>query len=298
MMTPTSSPTATLLEDAALYGTRPSAGETDFRPLPESETITFAMSQLIEATTLMVANTSLEDDLSELLWSQVNIFHRRLTHMDKLLDDNEVAQKRAVKEQDGSEVKSVELEQLIAQGQVLLEKRDAFESMRDLAAEHFQVTTASPWLPRIGSKVSHKNLTAAVIDSRDFVSAKRRQETEVHCPKGTRIAITGGDFQDYQLIWDVLDKVHGKYPDMVLLHGGADKGVDFVAAKWAQNRKVAQVAFKPDWTRNGKAAPFKRNDELLKVMPQGLIVCPGNGIHENLADKARKLGIAVKRLGA
>jgi hypothetical protein len=33
-------------------------------------------------------------------------------------------------------------------------------------------------------------------------------------------------------------------------------------------------------------------------LPIGVIVFPGSGIQENLADKARKLGIPVWRLGA
>ncbi|MDO9490287.1 MAG: hypothetical protein Q7J32_18090, partial [Sphingomonadaceae bacterium] len=52
-------------------------------------------------------------------------------------------------------------------------------------------------------------------------------------------------------------------------------------------------AFKPDWTRYAKAAPFKRNDQLLDVMPIGVVVFPGSGISDNLADKARKLGIPL-----
>jgi len=51
------------------------------------------------------------------------------------------------------------------------------------------------------------------------------------------------------------------------------------------------MPFKPDWTRHAKAAPFKRNDQILEVLPIGVIVFPGSGIQENLADKARKLGI-------
>jgi hypothetical protein len=54
-----------------------------------------------------------------------------------------------------------------------------------------------------------------------------------------------------------------------------------------------QVAFKPDWTRHAKAAPFKRNDQMLDVLPIGVIVFPGSGISANLADKAKKLGILV-----
>ena len=43
----------------------------------------------------------------------------------------------------------------------------------------------------------------------------------------------------------------------------------------------------------GKAAPFKRNDQLLKTLPIGLIVFPGSGITDNLADKAKVLGIPL-----
>jgi P-loop containing NTP hydrolase pore-1 len=60
-------------------------------------------------------------------------------------------------------------------------------------------------------------------------------------------------------------------------------------------RKIAQVVFKPDWTKHAKAAPFKRNDALLQTLPIGVIVFPGSGITGNLADKARILGIPVWR---
>ena len=80
---------------------------------------------------------------------------------------------------------------------------------------------------------------------------------------------------------------------MVLLHGGSPRGAERIAACWAEQRKVPQIAFRPDWTRHAKAAPFKRNDQMLEAMPIGLIVFPGSGISANLADKARKLGIPV-----
>jgi hypothetical protein len=60
---------------------------------------------------------------------------------------------------------------------------------------------------------------------------------------------------------------------------------------------LAQIVFRPDWTRHAKAAPFKRNDAMLEALPIGVVVCPGTGIQENLADKARKLGIPVWRFG-
>jgi hypothetical protein len=74
---------------------------------------------------------------------------------------------------------------------------------------------------------------------------------------------------------------------------GAVQGAERIASAWADNRQVAQIAFKPDWCRHAKAAPFKRNDAMLDILPVGVIVFPGSGIQDNLADKARKLGIPV-----
>jgi uncharacterized protein (DUF736 family) len=84
-------------------------------------------------------------------------------------------------------------------------------------------------------------------------------------------------------------------PDMVLLHGGSPRGAERIAACWAHSRKVAQVVFKPDWTRDRNAAPFKRNDRMLEALQIGVVVFPGSGIAANLADKAKKLGIPTWR---
>ena len=294
----TASPTDHLLQELQLYGYRPFADEPDPRPLPEGNRVAGAIADIFDALISTLADTRLEPDLDDLLWSTVNLFHRATDRIERELDDNEQAQRRGQREQDGSEVKSVELERLTAEGHTLQERRDAFELMRDQAAEHFERHTGSNWRPRSGSMVNHRNLTSALIDSRDFLAAKRRAETEVMLPAGPKIAFSGGDSADHKLIWDKLDQVHAKHPDMVLLHGGSPKGAEKIAARWADHRKVPQVAFKPDWTKHAKAAPFKRNDAMLNVLPIGVIVFPGTGIQDNLADKAKKLGIPVYRFGS
>ena len=53
-----------------------------------------------------------------------------------------------------------------------------------------------------------------------------------------------------------------------------------------------------DWNAHGRAAPFRRNDELLNLLPKGVIAFPGSGITDNLVDKAVKLGIPVQRVAA
>jgi hypothetical protein len=91
---------------------------------------------------------------------------------------------------------------MIAEGITLLERRNAFEFMRDYAADLFEAQTGSSWRPRTGSKVSHANMTAAMIDSSDFLLARRRAETEVLIPAGTKIAFGGGmDYNDHERIW-------------------------------------------------------------------------------------------------
>ena len=290
------SATAELLDELALHGYRPFQDEPDPRPLPEADRLRGELGGIVESFAALFADTRLEDDLADLLWSFVNLFHRKLDRVEGELDANEQAQRRAQREQDGSEIRSVELERLTAQGISLIERRNAFEFCRDHAAECYEAATGSAWRPRTGSMVNHRGLTAALIDSRDFIAARHRAETELHLPAGTRIAFAGGvEFNDHTLIWATLDRVHAKHPDMVLLHGGSPRGAERIAARWADHRKVVQIAFKPDWSRHQKAAPFKRNDAMLDALPAGVVAFPGSGIAANLVDKARKLGIPVWR---
>lgn len=292
------SPTGHILDDLELYGYRPSEDEADPRIAPEDNVIQGAVADIFDALISTMADTSLDFDLNEVLWSTVNIFHRAAERIERKLDDNEQAQKRLQREQDGTEVKSVQLETLIGIGQSLIVRRDSMELFRDTAADIHLRATGTLWSPRSGSRVNHRQMTSAMIDSRDFLAAKRRADNEVLLPAGPKVAFSGGETIDHRLIWDKLDQIRAKHPDMVLLHGGSPKGSERIAATWADNRKVRQVAFKPDWAKHAKAAPFKRNDQMLAAMPIGVIIFPGTGIQENLADKARKMGIPVYRLGS
>ena len=293
------SPTEHALSELELYGYRPDGNTPDPRLVPEDNVIEGAVSDIFDALISTMADTPLDTELDDLLWSTVNIFHRAADRIERKLDDNEQAQKRGQREQDGSEIKAVELERLIEVGQGLIERRDSLEVFRDSAAKHYLRTTGTPWSPRSGSQVNHRALTSAMIDSRDFITARKRAEREVLLPAGPKIAFTGGlEFNDHKLIWAKLDQVHAKHPDMVLMHGKSPKGAEKIAARWADHRNVTQIGFSPDWTKHGRAAPFKRNDQMLDVLPIGVMVFPGTGIQENLADKARKMGIPVWNFGS
>src|SRR3546814_7124140 len=81
------------------------------------------------------------------------------------------------------------------------------------------------------------------------------------------LAFSGGPAcNDHQHIWAALDRIHARHPDMVLMHGATPTGAERAAACWADTRRVPQVAFRPDWNRHKKAAPFKRNDRMIDAM--------------------------------
>lgn len=291
---PSVTATARVSENLALYGHRPSADEPEYRPMPESDQLTGVVSCLFSSITGPFADSALEPDIDDMLWSLVNTLHHKLARIQRMLDDNEMQQRGSIDEQDGSEVRSVELERLTEKGRAMMERRNAFEHMFDTAVDMYESETGSVWRPRSGSVVNRKAQTAAMVDSRDYIAAKRYAETNVLIPSGTKIAIAGGlQFQDHLAVFAALDEAHARHPDMVLLYGGAKSGVDHLASTWARNNRVTCIAFEPEWTRHNRAAPFKRNDRMLESAPLEVIVFPGNGITDNLADKAKEQGIRI-----
>ena len=135
-----SSPTDHILTELQLHGYRPFQDEPDPRPLPEARIVATAVADIFDALVATLSETRLEPDLADLLWSTVNLFHRANERIERELDDNEQAQRRSQRDQDGSEIRSVELERLTAEGITLIERRNTMEFFRDQAAEHFVPT--------------------------------------------------------------------------------------------------------------------------------------------------------------
>jgi hypothetical protein len=269
--------------------------ETDSRPMPEPEQVEAAVSALFAALFDNLSDSGLEPELEDLSWSLVDLLHRKADRLQRFLDDNELRQKDTHDQQDGSEVMSVELERLTDKGRLLLDKRDTIERMRDLAAEEFEKLTGSTWRQRTKSKVNHRNMTAAMIDSREFRNAKRYAETHVLLPKGPVVVFSGGtDYNNVDKVWSVLDKIFAKHRDMVLAHTGKTRGADKIASCWATARSVPQVSYDlKHYDRNDRSSGFRRNQQMLETSPIGVVVFPGPGTVLNVATKARELGLTV-----
>ena len=292
--------TATICDNAALFGAAPERGEFDTREVWDADDAIAAVAESFRMLAEGVApdGFQLADERESLLWGFVNILDAQTRRLDREADRLMPELRDLQHSQDGTEIKSLELEMTTHRAQCLTDRRDAFERMRDEAAEAYRAETGSTWRPRRGSHTSQTGkLTSAAIDARDFARARKDRRTEAHLPSGTLVAIAGGKDADPAAVIARLDQARAKYSDIVIVHGGGP-GVDRIAARWAEQNGVHQIVCKPDWNRHGRAAPFRRNDEMLDLLPKGVIAFPGNGIVENLIDKARTLGIPVLKIAA
>src|ERR1700704_5172233 len=106
------SATEHVLDELQLFGYRPFDDEPDPRPLPEGKMITGAVADIFDALVATLSDTRPEPDLEDLLWSTVNLFHRAADRIGRQLDNNEQAQRKSKREQNGSEGQSGALDRL------------------------------------------------------------------------------------------------------------------------------------------------------------------------------------------
>ena len=141
----------------------------------------------------------------------------------------------------------------------------------------------------------------AQVDGRDFLRARAETRRRAAMPEGSPVLFASGrlSFETDEAaktlasnVWDTLDKVRDRVADMVLVHGGDSKGIDRLAASWAERRKVPQLAFGLD-SRLGQRAGFKRNEQMLSLNPPCLVAFAGNGVLERLVIQAKERGLAV-----
>ena len=148
--TETSSQTAMACEQAVLFGATPGPDEFDNREIWNEDEALAGIKEAIHILAGAVApdGTQLADERESLLWGFVNALHAQVQRLDRGIDKIAPEMKDLGQEQDGSEIKSRELELLTDRVQNLGDRRDAFDAMRDLAAEGYRTETGDTWRPR------------------------------------------------------------------------------------------------------------------------------------------------------
>lgn len=269
---------------------------------PEPEAIDQTLAAVWSDLFALFPDTALEDDAEEIAWGLVNLFHRaaakRSAQIDRATDEIRCLLAAA----DGSEVHASELEAQIERARAAEAAMLGLEAFREAAALLYTNETGSSWRPAGGSRLNHSpTLTSAVVAGRDYLRARAETRRRAVFPAGTPVVFAGGrlsfatDAEAKALaanVWDTLDKVRERVADLVLVHGGDAKGVDRLAASWAERRKVPQVAFALE-RRLGARAGFRRNEQMLSLRPRYLVAFAGNGVLERLVIQAREQGVSV-----
>lgn len=246
--------------------------------------------------------TALEDDAEEIAWGLVNLFHRAAAKRNAQVDRATDEIRCLLASADGSEVHSTELERQIDRARAAETAMLGLEDLREAAAQLYLNETGSSWRPATGSRRNHgAAMTSAVIDGRDFLRARAESRRRASLPEGTPVLFAGGrpsfamadDAKSIaNAVWATLDRVREHVADMVLVHGGDSRGLDRIAAAWAEHHKVPQVTFGLD-RRLGSRAGFKRNEQMLSLSPRCVVAFPGNGVLERLVIAAKAQGIHV-----
>lgn len=232
----------------------------------------------------------------------IDTLHREATRLQR--DHDAAADRLApmIREQDGSEIASVQLEDAMAATQRLEALTRAVETIRDSAAESYTNDTGTAWLPRAGrGSRTGQGVTASTIDAAEMRAAAHKARADALDPIGRRVLVTGSKrVADIDWVYDRLDRTRDRIGAMVLVTRGGETGTDRIAAAWAASRGVAHLTEVPNWTKDGKAAPFKANDRMLAMKPAAVVVFggEGEGIPCNLAEKAEARQIATWRVAA
>lgn len=178
-----SSPTDHVLQELALYGfvpsrTNPTRGRSPRAMSWPAASPTSSMPWWWRSRT-----PRLEPDLEELLWGTVSLFQRAGDRIERRLDDNEVAQRRLQREQDGSEVKSVELERLAAEG------RDPSRTARRLERDARPGRLIAGATPRSGGRAPAPLVQPSQPDRRDDRQPRLPRREEARRERGAPSAL-------------------------------------------------------------------------------------------------------------
>jgi hypothetical protein len=217
----------------------------------------------------VLSDTQLEDFRTTICEALIGAFHSAAQRIERDADKQRDVINRLVRDNDGSELADVELQEATAKARAGDVAVIAVEAIRDAAAQAYTSATGEIWTAWRGA-VRASCATAAQMEARDAIRTAKARKHAATDPGVTVVAFRAAPqadtAEDAQRIFDALNWAHQQWPGMALATTGA-KGGEKIAIKWAQQKKVRLVLAKADFDRNGRAAPFRANDEMLELDP-------------------------------
>lgn len=242
----------------------------DARPHPTEEALIQLGRALMTELVDVISDTALEDYQTILGEALIGAFHSAAGRIERDADRARDAMRALDRDFDGSEAADVELQDATAKARSGDAATQACELVRDAASETWTIATGEVWTAWRGSRRG-THLTAAQLEAKQAIRAIRNRRSGEADPGGPVIAFRGAPTadtaEDAGRIFDALNWAKAEWPDMALATTGA-KGSEKLAIKWAQQNGVKLILARADFDRNGKAAPFRANDELIALEPE------------------------------
>ncbi|WP_192576361.1 SLOG family protein, partial [Candidatus Phycosocius bacilliformis] len=306
-MTNTISQTAVALEAIALSG-QMVLGDRDNRDSLDTESIDKMADVIASGLAQIVSGTRSGDLAPSILKAICDGLNRQRKLATDRLDRVEAQLTEMVREQMahngsfGSEIDDVAAEELVTQRDDLEQWEqtltDALAAFADASARH----TGERWMPATVS--GNVTLKSATLWEARALIARRAEKARTNASAVQSVifiadaSLTKGQSPEALAaitnhVFKKLDALNKAYPGMALVVTGQKSGGDLLAQKWAEARGGQLIMQRTDWGNgsNRAAAIFKRNDDMLRLLPVAVVGYPqGNPALEKLAANARAKG--------
>lgn len=241
----------------------------DPRPYPPEDALQQLGRGLMNEVLDVISDTALEDVQAIITETLIGAFHSAAQRIERDADKARDTLNGLIRDFDGSEILDVEIQEATRKARAADVATLAMEIVRDAASASYTTATGEVWSPWKGT-VRASRTTAAQIEARDAIRASKARKHAAVSPGATIVAFRAAPqadtADDANRIFDALNWALSQWPDMALATTGA-KGGEKIAIKWAKQKSVTLVLAKADFDKNGRAAPFRANDELIALEP-------------------------------
>jgi hypothetical protein len=241
----------------------------DPRPHPPEDALIQLGHAVLTETLDVFGDTALEDFRTIICETLIGAFHSAAQRIERDADRARDELNRLSRDFDGSEIADSEMQDATRKARAADVACLALEFVRDAAAASYTTATGEVWSPWTGH-VKASRLTAAQIEAKDALRTAKARKHAATDPGAVIVAFRAAPQADTEddahRIFDALNWAQAQWPDMALATTGA-KGGEKIAIKWAKQKAVTLVLAKADFDKNGRAAPFRANDELIALEP-------------------------------